>query len=75
MHVIQRILGHAQVNTTRIYTDPTDSLTREAVERIGRMLWPDAKEAQPQTPPGTAAGLSAAGISRSELVGRQGVEP
>ena len=30
MHVIQCILGHAQVTTTRIYTDPTDSLTREA---------------------------------------------
>jgi site-specific recombinase XerD len=30
MHVIQRILGHAQVTTTRIYTDPTDPLTREA---------------------------------------------
>jgi site-specific recombinase XerD len=25
--VIQRILGRAQVTTTRIYTDPTDPLT------------------------------------------------
>ena len=41
LHVIQRILGHAQVTTTRIYTDPTDPLTREAVDRIGRTLWPD----------------------------------
>jgi len=38
MHVIQRILGHAQVSTTRIYTDPTDPLTREAVDRIGTAL-------------------------------------
>jgi hypothetical protein len=36
--------GHAQVSTTRIYTDPTDPLTREAVDRIGRMLWPEADQ-------------------------------
>lgn len=41
MHVIQRILGHAQVSTTRIYTDPTDLLTREAADRIGGLLLPD----------------------------------
>jgi site-specific recombinase XerD len=29
-HVIQRILGHARVTTTWIYTEPTDPLTREA---------------------------------------------
>jgi hypothetical protein len=44
MHVIQAILGHAQVSTTRIYTDPTDSLQREAADKLGRALWPDAEE-------------------------------
>jgi hypothetical protein len=46
MHGIQRILGHAQISTTRIYTDPTDSLTRDAADRMGRALWP---EEQPPT--------------------------
>jgi integrase len=41
IHVIQHILGHAQVTTTRIYTDPTDPLTREAAELIGGLLWPE----------------------------------
>ena len=38
-HVIQRILGHAQMTTTRIYTEPTDPLTRESrrADREGAM--------------------------------------
>jgi hypothetical protein len=35
--VIQRILGHAQVSTTRIYTGPTGLLTREAVRTAGQI--------------------------------------
>jgi hypothetical protein len=73
MHVMQRILGHVQVSTTRIYTDPMDSLTREAVDRIGRKLWPDAEETQPQMQPGTADGSSPTGrIPRSEPGGAPG---
>jgi integrase len=48
IHVIQRILGHAQVTTTRIYTDPTDPLTREAANRIGGLLWPDEPRPRPR---------------------------
>jgi hypothetical protein len=51
MHVIQRILGHAQVTTTRIYTEPTDPLTREAAGLIGKALWPDASKLQPEMQP------------------------
>jgi integrase len=51
MHVIQRILGHAQVTTTRIYTEPTDQLTREAAGLIGKALWPGASKLQPQLQP------------------------
>jgi hypothetical protein len=29
------------VTTTRIYTDPTNLLTREAADRIGDLLWPE----------------------------------
>ena len=90
MHVIQRILGHAQVTTTRIYTDPTDPLTREAADRMGRMLWPDADPAagDPQRslqpgvqPPGQETNLGTLvepRMPRSDAcrrVRRQGLEP
>lgn len=48
IHVIQRILGHAHVTTTRIYTQPTDPPTREAAGLIGKALWPDASQLQPE---------------------------
>jgi integrase len=38
LHVIQRILGHAEVSTTRICTDPTDPLTRGVVGGLGGPL-------------------------------------
>jgi site-specific recombinase XerD len=63
LHVIQRILGHAQVATTRIYTDPTDPLTREAVDRIGTALWPDAGQPQPGMQPPPANDHRDAGIT------------
>ena len=49
IHVIQRIPG--QVTTTRIYTEPTDPLTREAAGLMGRALWPEASQVQPELQP------------------------
>jgi hypothetical protein len=51
MDVIQRILGHAQVTTTRTHTEPTDPLTPEAVGLIGKALWPDAGKLLPEMQP------------------------
>ena len=49
IHVIQRILG--QVTATWIYTEPTDPLTREAAGFIGKALWPEASQVQPELQP------------------------
>lgn len=76
MHVIQCSLGQAQVSTTRIYTDPTDPLTRDAVGRIGRVLWPGAEETRLEMQPGTVGEDSLTGeFPGQRRVGRQGLEP
>jgi integrase len=48
MHVIQRILGHAQVTTTRIYTDPTDRRSRRTDLQGAMARW---DKLQPQLQP------------------------
>jgi hypothetical protein len=71
LHVIPRIFEHAQVSTTRIYTDPTDPLTREAVGRIGSALWPDAPDvAQPQR--GMQLGPATSARKRGKSPGQNG---
>jgi hypothetical protein len=69
MHVIQRILGHAQVSTTRICTDPTDPLTREAVDGIGRTLWPDDADADPASRAGDELRKTLAPLDRDTAPG------
>ena len=56
---------------TRIYTDPTDPLTREAVGRIGSALWSDAPDvAQPQR--GMQLGPAASTGETEETPGQDG---
>ncbi len=39
IRVVQEILGHSTLAMTKRYTHVTDTLARQAAERMGRALW------------------------------------
>ncbi len=39
IRVVQQILGHSSLAVTKRYTHVTDTLARDAAERMGRGLW------------------------------------
>ncbi|MBA3741628.1 site-specific integrase [Sporichthya sp.] len=39
IRVVQEILGHSTLAVTKRYTHVTDTLARDAAERMGRALW------------------------------------
>ncbi|MEV6981555.1 tyrosine-type recombinase/integrase [Sphaerisporangium sp. NPDC051017] len=39
--VVQEILGHSQLTTTKRYTHVTSKLASDAAARMGRALWDD----------------------------------
>ncbi|MFF3669552.1 tyrosine-type recombinase/integrase [Microtetraspora malaysiensis] len=41
MRVVQVILGHSQLTTTKRYTHVTKNLAGDAAARMGRALWAD----------------------------------